>query len=187
MGMFNDNVYATQSFCYLLDFIYQHNPNLIYKISEPTLENSSNKLILANHSLKQLNIIDDDNYKGKYSSVVKMLNECITAMGKRQFTYNFLNPVTDEDYLQTEYNIIEQLLPNNDDYIVVKNLLVCIKDITKIMRQIMLKKVTPKSLYQLYVSICSARTLYEFVIQNNYLTAYLKTKIDGFVLVWIKK
>ena len=181
MGMFNDNVYATQSFCYLLDFIYQHNPNLIYKISEPTLENSSNKLILANHSLKQLNIIDDDNYKGKYSSVVKMLNECITAMGKRQFTYNFLNPVTDEDYLQTEYNIIEQLLPNNDDYIVVKNLLVCIKDITKIMRQIMLKKVTPKSLYQLYVSICSARTLYEFVIQNNYLTAYLKTKIDGFV------
>ena len=62
MGIFNDNVYATQSFCYLLDFIYQHNPNLIYKISEPTLENDSKKLILANHSLKQLNIIDDDTY-----------------------------------------------------------------------------------------------------------------------------
>ena len=39
---------------YLLDFVYQHNPNLIYKISEPVLESNSKKLILANHSLKQL-------------------------------------------------------------------------------------------------------------------------------------
>ena len=88
MGMFNDNVYATQSFCYLLDFIYQHNPNLIYKISEPTLENSSNKLILANHSLKQLNIIDDDNYKGKYSPLVG--RTLISRWPNRAFLVNLL-------------------------------------------------------------------------------------------------
>jgi DNA mismatch repair protein MutS len=46
-NIFNDNVYACQSFCYLLDFIFQHNPNLIYKISEPTIENSSKRLISA--------------------------------------------------------------------------------------------------------------------------------------------
>ena len=183
MGIFNDNVYATQSFCYLLDFIYQHNPNLIYKISEPTLENDSKKLILANHSLKQLNIIDDDNYKGKYSSVVKMLNECITPMGKRKFTYNFLNPVTDEEYLQEEYDITEQLLTEDglDEYKAVKILLVQIKDISKISRQIMLQKITPKSIYQLYTTICSAKILYEFVLKNEYLNEYLKTKIDNFV------
>ena len=90
MSIFYDNVYATQAFCFLLDFVYQHNPFLIQKISEPVLENTSKKLILANHSLKQLNIIDDDNYRGKYSSVSKMLNECITPMGKRKFTNNFL-------------------------------------------------------------------------------------------------
>jgi DNA mismatch repair protein MutS len=116
MSIFNDNVYATQSFCYLLDFIYQHNPNLIYKIAEPILENDSKKLILANHSLKQLNIIEDDNYKGKYSCVVKMLNECITPMGKRKFTYNFLNPVTDETYLQEEYDITENMIRNEWGY-----------------------------------------------------------------------
>ena len=180
METFHDNVYATQSFCYLLDFIYQHNPNLIYKISEPTLENTSKKLILANHSLKQLNIIDDDNYKGKYSSVVKMLNECITPMGKRKFTYNFLNPVTDEDYLQREYNIIEQLLLNQDEYKMVKNLLVYIKDISKILRQIMLQKINPKSIYYLYSSICTAKSLYNFVIEHKYLNDYLKTKIHSF-------
>ena len=183
MGVFNDNIYATQSFCYLLDFIYQHNPNLIYKIAEPILENDSKKLILANHSLKQLNIIEDDNYKGKYSCVVKMLNECITPMGKRKFTYNFLNPVTDEKYLQEEYDITENLLSVDgaDEYKVVKIMLVHVKDISKIMRQIMLQKVTPKSLYQLYSTIESAKVLYEFVIGNNYLNVYLNNKIQSFV------
>ena len=180
MGLFNENVYATQSFCYLLDFIYQHNPNLVYKIEEPILENTSKRLILANHSLKQLNIIDDDNYKGKYSSVVKMLNECITPMGKRKFAYSFLNPVTDEEYLKNEYNIVEKLLQNSNNYSIVKNLLVPIKDVSKIMRQIMLVKITPRAMYQLYLAINSARQLYDYMIDKVELHEYLKNKIDNF-------
>jgi DNA mismatch repair protein MutS len=179
MGLFNDNVYACQSFCYLLDFIYQHNPNLIHKISEPTLENNSKKLVLANHSLKQLNIIEDDNYKGKYSSVVRMLNDCITSMGKRKFAHNFLNPITDEKLLQNEYNIIEHLLASND-YSKIKPILIHIKDISKIFRQIMLKKVSPKSLYQLYSGICLGKILYEYIINNPHLSSYLNNKILGF-------
>jgi len=183
MSIFNENVYATQSFCYLLDFIYQHNPNLIYKIGEPTLENSNNKLILANHSLKQLNIIDgsENDYIGKYSSVVKMLNECITPMGKRKFINNFLNPVTDENYLQSEYDIIEKLLSKND-YNFIKTILIHIKDISKLLRQIMVQNITPKSLYQLYSSICSAKLLYNFSIKegNEYIKEYLKQKINNF-------
>jgi DNA mismatch repair protein MutS len=180
MGTFNDNVYATQSFCYLLDFIYQHNPNLIYKIFVPTLENTSNRLILANHSLKQLNIIDDDNYKGKYSSVVKMLNECITSMGKRRFTYNFLNPITDENLLQKEYDIVEHTLIHLTDYKIIKPLLISIKDISKINRQIMLQKVTPKGLHQLYTGICSAKLLYNFAVSYSHLNAYLHFKMPNF-------
>jgi DNA mismatch repair protein MutS len=57
-SIFNNNVWSTQSFCYLLDFIYQHNPSLVYKVAEPVIENKSNRLILANHSLKQLNILE---------------------------------------------------------------------------------------------------------------------------------
>ena len=153
METFIEKVWATQSFCYLLEFIYQHNPNLVYKISEPTVENDNNRLILANHSLKQLNIIDSDQYKGKYSSVVKMLNECITTMGKRKFAYTFLNPVTDVVYLQTEYDITEHLLQKPDEYKIIKTMLTPIKDLTKICRQIMLQKVSPKSIYQLYFRI----------------------------------
>jgi len=181
MSIFYDNVYATQAFCFLLDFVYQHNPYLIQNISEPVLENTSHKLILANHSLKQLNIIDDDNYKGKYSSVSKMLNECITSMGKRKFTNNFLNPVTDKHYLQTEFNIIDKLLEETNEYNTIKTLLVQIKDITKIMRQIILQKVTPKLLYHLYSSIITSKIVYNSVIRNEHLTEYLKHKLTDFV------
>ena len=99
---FYENNIATQAFCFLLDFVYQHNPHLVNKISEPIFENCSDRLILANHSLKQLNIIDDDTYNGKYSSVLKMLNECLTPMGKRKFSYDFLTPKTNAVYWRAE-------------------------------------------------------------------------------------
>ena len=86
---FNENNIATQAFCYLLDFVYQHNPQLVNKISEPIFENCFTRLALANHTLKQLNIIDDGNIKtSKYSCVSSMLNNCCTPMGRRKFLYN---------------------------------------------------------------------------------------------------
>ena len=60
---------AIQSFTFLLDFVYQHSPNLVRKITEPTFENQTDKLILANHSLKQLNMLDDTRHKGRMRSV----------------------------------------------------------------------------------------------------------------------
>ena len=190
LSLFNNNAWSTQSFCYLLDFIYQHNPNLVYKIAEPIIEDKSNRLILANHSLKQLNIIDDGNceYKGKYSSVSKMLNECITSMGKRKFTYQFLNPVTDKKYLQEEYNIIENILINFDtDYSIIKTMLTPIKDLVKINRQIILGKISPKTIYQLYSGIISAKSIYHFILDNANLHEYLKKRISEFehLLVYI--
>jgi DNA mismatch repair protein MutS len=78
---FYQNSIATQAFCYLLDFVYQHNPHLVKKISEPVFENSSTRLSLSNHTLKQLNIIDDGNTsRSKLSSVSYLLNNCFTPL-----------------------------------------------------------------------------------------------------------
>jgi DNA mismatch repair protein MutS len=171
---FNENNIACQSFCYLLDFVYQHNPHLVNKISEPIFENCSDRLILANHSLKQLNIIDDNNYSGKYSSVSKMLNECLTPMGKRKFLYNFLNPTNNFEYLQREYDITEHLIINNSKYhTFLKQKLSEIKDISKWERQIFLKKIAPKSFCTLYNNILTIRDIYDFVIQDKIILDYL--------------
>ena len=181
MEIFYENIYATQSFCYLLDFVYQHNPNLTNKLSEPIFENNSDKLILANHSLKQLNIISDDNFTGKYSSVSKMLNVCITSIGKREFNHIFLNPTTNIMMLNDEYNIIEYLLQNKDKYNLIKSFLSSINDLSRIHRQMLLRKSTPKMIYKLYNGIVNSQTMYENLIMNDStLFTYLSNKITNF-------
>ena len=170
---FYENNIATQSFCFLLDFVYQHNSNLVLKISEPIFENCSDRLILANHSLKQLNIIDDT-YNGKYSSVVKILNICLTPMGKRKFEYKILNPTTNEKYLQNEYDITEHALNNYAKYNeFIKQKLLYMKDISKFERQLFLKKISPKSFYQLYNNILLIKDVFDFIIQDDIIKKYL--------------
>ena len=181
-SFFSQYVWATQSFCYLLDFIYQHNPQLVHKITEPTMENINSRLTLANHSLKQLNIIEenDKEYRGKYSSVLKMLNECITPMGKRAFSHNFLNPITDQSILQKEYDIVDDILKNMNDYNTIKNELVTIKDLSKINRQIMLQNSSPKSMYHLYTNILTCISIYNFISTKENVNKYLQQKIPSF-------
>ena len=170
---------ATQSFCFLLDFIYQHNPYLIYKVKEPIFENCSQRLTLANHSLKQLNIIQDENcnYNGRFSSVLKMLNQCLTPMGKRKFNYLLLNPTMDPVYLQKEYDITEHMISNIKKYDDnVKKWLIGIKDLTKWGRQIYLKKVSPKYFVQLYENLGIIADIFTFLEKED--TVFLSYFLD---------
>jgi DNA mismatch repair protein MutS len=172
---FYENNIATQAFCFLLDFVYQHNPHLVNKISEPEFENCSNRLSLANHSLKQLNIIDDGNVKhSKFSCVSQLLNDCLTSMGKRKFLYNILNPICDEIYLQREYDIIEYFLSMYNEYSsFLKTNLSTIKDISKWERKIFLKKISPKDFYNLYNNILTIQKIYEFLENDMKIKEYL--------------
>ena len=145
-----DNTIATQSLCYLLEFVYKHNPNLVRKINQPIIENLSTRLVLANHSLKQLNIIDNQMSSGCYSSVQKMLNKCQTPMGKRKFNYILLNPITDEIKLKKEYDITEYIVEHTNELKQkVASSLTLIKDISKLEREIYLSKISPKSIISL--------------------------------------
>jgi DNA mismatch repair protein MutS len=196
---FNENVVAIQSFCYLLDFVFQHNPYLVHKISLPIFENNPDKLMLANHSLKQLNIIEDDNSYAttvkNYSSVLTLLNQCKTPMGKRKFTYNLLNPTTNTTYLQTEYDITEhiinnyinipqnlilkktssknkqtQIQKNNTNFI---NRLKDIKDMSKYQRLLIMKKITPHHIYNLYNDLNIMTDIFNIIKLDKILMTYL--------------
>ena len=142
---------ASQSFCYLLDFVYKHNPNLVSKLSKPLYENYTDRFILANHSLKQLNIISDNRYNGKLSCVSKFLNNCVTPIGKRKFQYNLLNPNTDIEKLNKSYNITDYLLTT--DWNKYKELLEEIRDLEKLKRKLVMKKITPKDFSIIYNNI----------------------------------
>ena len=171
---FYNNEVATQAFCFLLDFVYQHNPRLVKNIAEPEFENCSDRLILANHSLKQLNVIDDHNYTGKYSSVLKMLNCCVTPMGKRKFSHIFLNPVTNKDYLQNEYDITEYFLKRDvDKNEILRNRLGEIKDLSKWERQVFLKKITPQSFCKLINNLHTICDVFDLIKDDSTIMKYI--------------
>lgn len=173
---FYDNNIATQAFCYLLDFVYQHNPHLVHKISEPIFENCSVRLMLANHSLKQLNIINDGSVKSsKLSSVSDLLNNCLTQMGKRKFQYNILNPICDMTALKREYDITEHVLNNLELYNHnLKSKLNGIKDLSKYERQIFIKKISPKSIYSLNSSVRLIYEIFDLIKEDDTIVNYLK-------------
>lgn len=171
---FYDNYVATQAFCYLLDFMYKHNPQLVNKINDPIFENISQKLLLANHTLKQLNMINEGIGTTCKSSVSKILNKCITPLGKREFHFKLLYPTYDEVYLQKEYDITEHYLMNNIVSLdVLKECLSEIKDLSKWERQVYTKKIPPKTFIPLYSNMKTIQKLYEIINTDEYTIQYL--------------
>jgi DNA mismatch repair protein MutS len=169
--------YGTQAFIFLLNFLYEHNPNLVNKIREPVFDNKSDRMILANHSLKQLNIIDDDNYTGKYSSVLKFLNNCITPMGMRKFKYKMLNPIFNIEKLNKEYAITEHILLHGGggemQIMEWRKQMAELKDIEKLHRQLVHQKVNPRSLFHFYNNLQVVADMFDVLQQDKIITAYI--------------
>lgn len=171
---------AAQAFIYLLEDIYRHNPNLVKHLKIPQFENHASSLILANHSLKQLNMIDDgmtsnDASAPRFSCVANFLNLCATPMGRREFNYALFHPAyptTDEgtDKLQAEYDVTETLLHNvfgdasihNADA-QWKTALAAIKDLAKYERQILNHKTPPATFYHIHQNIQQTRPLFDII------------------------
>jgi DNA mismatch repair protein MutS len=174
---------ATQSLVYLLNFIYEHNPSLVSKIQEPVFENMSDRLILANHSLRQLNILDDGNagrgVGARLSSVLSLLNHTVTPMGSRAYKYTLLHPTFCVEDLEQDYAITAHLLSLGADAEtadVLRERLSYMKDIEKLHRHIILKKITPYHVYCLFHNLRHIRELYTSCLRDSELTRYLSER-----------
>ena len=166
---------ATQSFCYLLDFIQDHNPNLVKRISIPDIH-STNKVILANHTLKQLNILSGDYAQtGSMSSVSSFLNKCCSAMGRRKFHSQIVAPVIDIKWLTSEYKTTGIILEKYDSVVPEsRRILGKIRDLDKMCRQIVVRKIYPSTLAQLYESLLLADQLVSIFEYTPIKTIYLE-------------
>lgn len=180
---FENNIMSTQAFCFLMNFIKEHNPNLVKKVSLPIFSNTTNNMLLANHTLKQLNIIDDVNLDGKktghLSSVLSFLNKCFSAMGRRLFQYQLLNPTINQEWLNKEYEMINHLFTNQDLVEMFRKKLVKMRDFEKVCRQIVVRKLYPSSIYHLYESLQSVQQIHTCIMEDELLCDYL---CSGFTL-----
>jgi DNA mismatch repair protein MutS len=169
---FTTHYIAIQSLSFLLDFAYKHSPYLVRNLSEPVFENHTNKLLLANHSLKQLNMIDDSRHNGRLSSVYSLLNHCLTNMGKRSFIQILHNPTTCIEQLQRSYDITEHLL-NNDSWKKYREKMVGLKDMEKFNRKLVYKKVYPKDLSMFVDDLQKVLSIYGEIKKDKVLFEHL--------------
>ena len=167
---FDTYLYATRAFCYLINFIGEHRSELITKLMLPEFHNTSDRVILANHTLKQLNILEVEEAKGlgvegRLQSVVGFLNRARTPMGQRMIQMQITNPTFCEEWLEKEYAMIDTLLgvsssclisgneKSNDWIDWLRSKLIGVKDLEKMNRQLLLAKLSPNHLYHLYLSL----------------------------------
>jgi DNA mismatch repair protein MutS len=159
---YQNDLHAVQAFTLLVNYVHSHNPNLASKIKLPENVISPNRLQLANHSLKQLNIISgSDSQAGnrsKLACVSNLLNSCVTASGKRAFQSSLLNPSADEQVLQRHYDITDVCLTSGV-WREIRQRLKDVKDIEKLARKLVLNRFTPKDLATLFGSIRSIHGL----------------------------
>ena len=191
---FDMYLYATRAFCYMINFIGEHRSELITKLVLPEFYNTSDRVVLANHTLKQLNIleVEEGRGEGRLQSVVGFLNRCRTSMGQRMIQTQITNPTFCEEWLEKEYLMTDVLLMVSEsgggggghDWIEwIRTKLMGVKDLEKMSRQLLLAKLTPNHLHHLYLSldiILNIETqMNESGVFSKEWFAYFSDKIDG--------
>ena len=164
---------ATQAFCFHLNFIHGCNPDLVKKIKYPLFDNTGDRLILANHSLKQLNIINNQQHRGVLSSVSNFVNKCNTPMGKRKLHNMLINPVCNSEWLKEQYEIVQYTLDNFDTFQTIRKDLSEITDIERLYRKLILQRVAPAELSQFYQNLKGILQIYTTLKGEDKINNYI--------------
>jgi DNA mismatch repair protein MutS len=164
------------SFIRLLQFVNNHNEAILEKIRRPLILNESNSLTLSYNSVKQLDLIPQtiSVRGGRTTSLLDLLNNCKTAVGRRYFKERLLNPLTNVIELQVCYDTIEKLL-HDKLYMKLESDLTSIYDTERLFRRIDILTLQPFELSNLMTSlwsllnICNILKEQQCLQENTYL------------------
>jgi DNA mismatch repair protein MutS len=170
MGL-NEYPQAAQALTFLLEYVYSHNPDIVHKIAEPVIHREDNELILANHSLRQLNILDNGDHNGITSSVVRFVNRCITPMGKRKQYFDIIRPTRNAEWLNRQYTITQHLTDKLD----IRTQLPTV-DFDKVYRKIVMRKITIPDLFEFLNELRKLKAVILDDTTKSYIRDELKTE-----------
>jgi DNA mismatch repair protein MutS len=109
--------YGTISLMIILEFIRNHNENLLRNLSKPNIYIHQKYLILGNNAVQQLNVLNAnhlDSYQKQFQSLFDVVDRTCTAMGRRFLKENLLNPLSQENKsrIQLRYDAIDTIIKN---------------------------------------------------------------------------
>jgi DNA mismatch repair protein MutS len=165
--------YGRLSLMLLLKYILDHSTIMLNKIAPPEVWEINTQLILANNCLEQLNIIDN-RFNSREISLIRILDNTSTILGRRGFRNRLLNPIRDSDILRQRYAEITEFMdfkdgkPNRNLYLEIENELKSIRDLERLHRRIAMNTITPNEISSLVISYKAIIELYnKLKIKNS--------------------
>ncbi|RXJ99088.1 DNA mismatch repair protein [Arcobacter sp. CECT 8986] len=154
---------STEALAILIDFVIGHDSNIVQKLSLPIKLDISKYIYLGNNALEQLNIIETSHNP----SLIKLINNTSTAMGKRLLKERLTHPVKDKKEILRRFNLSEKLY---DYHTPIENELANIYDIERLTRRIKLNRLHPFELNYLYDSLLSIKEVVKFMENYKFFT-----------------
>lgn len=172
---FSEYTLATQSFCVLMHFLEERNPHLCKHIKLPKMRNESKTMILANHTLYQLDILTVSGRSNNVlSSIYNFTNKCKTKMGSREFHQLLTHPTYDQEWLTNEYETMNNWLENHKSMIATtRTILNGTHDIPKLCKQLIFRKLAPSELFKIYKTVKCAEQLWVCMADMKWMHKYL--------------
>ena len=154
--------YALLSYVLLIEFVYDHNPMLLRRMSPPDFFSSSNKLVLSTSTIEQLNIAGSvkSSLKGGKHTLLNVVNKCSTNAGRRLLMKRIFSPAVDAFEIEKRYDQVDDfgaLFGGNLQ--MVDKLLCKIVDIERLQRRMSVGIITPSELANLTMSYEAALSL----------------------------
>lgn len=170
---FREYPLSTNAFCFLLNFISKMQPELVEKIQIPVFNNQNQRLIMANHSAKQLNLTNNGKHTGRQASVEAFLNRCRTAMGTRKLKQILLHPTTDIAFLKREYAVMQHLRDTFPIFDANTKGFSNICDFERLYRKFSLKKAAPAELVHFLNNLKYIKQLHKKIEEDAVLKTYI--------------
>lgn len=140
---------ALTSYVRLLQFALIHNENIVSRIKVPGILEENNTLLLSHSAAQQLDIVNRESSKN--GSLLNLLNNCKTAIGKRYFKKRLLNPFINITDITRLYDSIDNM--TNEDMSYKRDMLSRVYDIERLFRKCIMGVIQPNEFFNLITSI----------------------------------
>jgi DNA mismatch repair protein MutS len=157
---------AIISFCYMLQYVYEHDEKLIHNLLIPEELEKNKHMTIEYNSIQQLNIKNQGVSNNNEKCLSKILNRCLTNFGKRKFWDWLINPIIDKNELENRYNNISFYL-NDNLFTNIRKHLKNLCDIQKYLRKISIEKITPNEWFTLKISLDNIVIIFNIIIEKN--------------------
>ena len=160
--------------CYLhlLQFAYEHDPNIITKINKPSFINNNNHLLLNTDAQHELNIFNKSR-----PSLFSIMNKTNTKFGERELKYRLFHPIFCANTLNTRYNNISLMSPKYKSF---KKQLSQICDVEKMFRRLYIHTLSPNSFGSLHNSFEHITSILKSLINHFNIDEILISKWESF-------